>query len=985
MPKETQSDPRKNFVPRFLPWLLGGVMLVVYGFTLNHWVTLLNIGQVAAVSGWTWQPQIYNPLTFLATLPFRLVPVAHIPAALNLFSAGCAAATLAVLARSVAILPHDRTEMERMRERSDFSFLTSWVAWVPPVVAVFFAGLQLPFWENATSFTGESFELLWFAVILWQLLEYRLDEREGRLLAAAFLFGAGLAENWGMLGFIPLFLMMIIWLRKLDFFNLHFLTGMTLCGLGGLLFLFLLPVLVRFWGTYPLGLWDALKPSLRTDWQVIYLLTRSDVRYDLALMSLTSLLPAFVMAMRWSASFGDSSRLGSTLVNYLVHVVNAVLFGVLLWVMFDPPFSPHKLAQGIVLTPALPLHYVSALCLGFYCGYALLIFGKTPIPGRRNSKPEPALPPPLLWLCPVIVAATLVTIVTAAGLLIYKNTPIIRAVNGDSFLKYAQFTEQKLPPNGAVLLCDSDDPAQDSPVRAFLLQAVLARDGRAQNYPVVDTRSLNWAPYHTYLHRHFPKIWPQTVAPNDVGGVSPLRIFVLLNQLSKSNNLCYLNPSFGYYFEQFYQEPHGLIYTLKPIPAQTVLPPASDTNLIAENETFWTQVLDSSRPAIEYALHPPDYSKLPGVIGWLMMHLHVSAEPDPNALMAATFYSRSLNFLGVQVQRAGELEKAAALFSDAQELNSNNVVASINLEFNQSLRAGSPTPLNLAAVTSDRFGKSHTWNEVVGANGPFDETSFCFAYGDWLMQATPPLTHQAAAVFSRVCQLAPDNLAARLFLAQIYIAYRLPDKALAILHDPLTQPARFALTEFNSTELNVLAASAHFQKNENAAGTTLLESEMARHPDDETLLLVSAQVFNMRGLYTNALHAIDRKLARSPDDPTWLYGKGIVSLQLGAYSDAAAALTRFLEIQTNNPDGVYNRGYAYFQNGQLDAARADFSRLQATYTNNFHVAYGLGEIAWRKHETNEALRNYQIFLANAPTNTAELETIRERVAQIGGK
>jgi hypothetical protein len=76
MPKQNQTDPRKNFAPRFLPWLLGGVMLILYWRTLNHWVTLLNLNQVAAVSGWTWQPQLFNPLTFLATLPFTWLPVA---------------------------------------------------------------------------------------------------------------------------------------------------------------------------------------------------------------------------------------------------------------------------------------------------------------------------------------------------------------------------------------------------------------------------------------------------------------------------------------------------------------------------------------------------------------------------------------------------------------------------------------------------------------------------------------------------------------------------------------------------------------------------------------------------------------------------------------------------------------------------------------------------------------------------------------------
>ncbi len=984
MPNENQTDPRKNFVPRFLPWLLGGVMLMVYWFTLNHWVTLLNVYQVANVSGWIWQPQIFNPLTFLATLPFRWLPAAHIPAALNLFSAVCAAATMAVLARSVAILPHDRTEMERMREKSDFSFLTSWVAWVPPVVAVTFAGLQLAFWERATSFTGESLELLWFAVILWQLLVYRLDERESRLFVAAFLYGTGLTENWALVGFIPLFVMMIIWLRKLDFFNLHFLVGMTLCGMAGLFLFFLLPLINKF-SSNPMPLWETIKLNLKPDWQVIHMLARSDVRHNLALMSLTSLLPAFVMSIRWSASFGDSSQMGATLVNYMMHLVNAALFGTLMWVTLDPPFGAYKLAQEIMPVPALTFCYVAALCIGYYCGYALLIFGRAPIPTRRNARPDPALPAALNWLCPVIVAGTLALVVLAAGLLVYKNAPMVRAANGDSLLKYAQFAEQKLPPGGAVVLCDSDssDPNQDSPVRAYLLQAALARDGHAGSYPVVDTKSLNWAPYHAYLHKRFPDIWPQILTTNNAIGVSPLCIYLMLNQFSKSNNLCYLNPSFGYYFEQFYQEPHGMVYLMKLLPEATLLPPPLDKNLIAENELFWKQVLDSGRPAIEDAQHPLDYKKLPGTIGQVMRLLHMTAESDQNALMAGTIYSRDLNFLGVQAQRAGELDGAASMFRNAQELNPNNVVAGINLDFNKALRAGLPTPVSPGAVTPDRFGKYRNWNEVMAANGPFDETSFCFENGVFFMQAG--LMRQATALFNRVRQLAPDNLAARLFLAQVYIGARLPDEAMEALYDPLKQPQRFALTEFNSTELDILAAAAHFQKNENAAGVALLETEMVRHPDDETLMLVSAQVFNMRGLYTNALRAINRKLARSPDDPTWLYGKGIASVQVGDYNEAVKAMSRFLEIQTNSPDALYNRGLAYFKSDQLDAARADFLKLQSVYTNNSQVAYGLGEIAWRQHETNEALRNYKVFIANTPTNTVELKSVRERVAEIGGK
>ena len=91
MPKNNQTDPRRNFAPLILPWLLGALMLAVYVLSLNRWVTMLNLGVVSQVSGFVWQPQLYNPLTYLATLPFQWLSPAAIPVALNLFSAVCAA------------------------------------------------------------------------------------------------------------------------------------------------------------------------------------------------------------------------------------------------------------------------------------------------------------------------------------------------------------------------------------------------------------------------------------------------------------------------------------------------------------------------------------------------------------------------------------------------------------------------------------------------------------------------------------------------------------------------------------------------------------------------------------------------------------------------------------------------------------------------------------------------------------------------------
>src|SRR5665811_2638602 len=132
------------------------------------------------------------------------------------------------------------------------------------------------------------------------------DESEWRLFTVVFVYGAGITENWGLVGFFPILLTAIIWLRRLDFFQVRFLARLTAWALAGTAFFLLLPLVMKFSGKYPISLWDALLPNLRTDWQALKSITDGGVRHNLALMSLSTLLPAFVMSIRWSPSFGDS-------------------------------------------------------------------------------------------------------------------------------------------------------------------------------------------------------------------------------------------------------------------------------------------------------------------------------------------------------------------------------------------------------------------------------------------------------------------------------------------------------------------------------------------------------------------------------------------------------------------------------------------------------------------------------------------------------
>ncbi len=981
MPKETQTGPNQSFTTRRLPWILGGAMLLVYLATLNHWVTLANLMPVAQVSGLVWQPTLYQPLMFLVTAPFRVLPASLVPLALNLFSALCAALTLVLLARSVAILPQDRTEAQRLRERSDFAYLTTRNAWFPPLFAVVMFGMEFGFWKFATSFSAESVDILLFAAILWLLLEFRLDERPGRLTLAALLFGMGMTENWGMIGFLPLFITAIIWLKGLEFFNLRFLGRMLLSGLAGLLLFLLLPAVGIFSSEVHMTFWQMLKPAWQLDWQVIQAITVGPVQHNLLLMAVTVFLPLLVMAIRWSASFGDSSHAGKLLAGQMFHFIHAVIFGVCMWLMFDPPFSPAELAMGY---SALTFYYLSALALGYYCGYFLLVFGKRAVPSRRNPRPDTALPKALDGIFrPLIHWGTYALACFVALTLMYKNLPLIRACNDNTLARYAKQVVGLLPKSGGILLNDSVGIAASPQARGLLVQEELARTGRAKDFLVVDTQSLNWAPYFHYLHAKAPDKWPAIPGDQKMAEVKQLGILSVLNEVAQSNTLCYLNPSFGYYFELFYQEPHGLVYEMKKLPDSTLLPPPLSTRLIAENQDFWKQAGEQEFPRIEKAIAPARQKPPTNPLKWLIGRLHGQAEVNPNAVFVGGLYSRSLDWWGVALQRDGQLPAAAECFTNALKINPDNVVAAINLDFNHTLQAGTPATIDPERVNTDEFGKSRNWNAVLNANGPFDEPSFL--YVNSVLIARSGLMRQSVEPFTRLRELVPDSLPVRFWLAQIYLYNRLPDRALEALHGPLSQPKRFGLDETNSSSLNMLAAYAYFQKNEVSRGVGLVERELARHPDDTNLVASAAQVFFGRGLYTNALHLINQQLVRTPNAPEWLFGKGYASLQLSNYDQAISALTRVLDISTNDPNARFNRALAYLRENQLDKARADYLALQTIYTNSPQVAYGLAEVAWRQHETNEAVHNYELFLAHAPTNAVEIPKVRERLAQLQKK
>jgi tetratricopeptide (TPR) repeat protein len=190
----------------------------------------------------------------------------------------------------------------------------------------------------------------------------------------------------------------------------------------------------------------------------------------------------------------------------------------------------------------------------------------------------------------------------------------------------------------------------------------------------------------------------------------------------------------------------------------------------------------------------------------------------------------------------------------------------------------------------------------------------------------------------------------------------------------------------NQAELLSVEASAHLAKNDLPGAEATIEKALAKYPGDEDLMGTATQVYLNHGRYSNAIVIIDKELNRYPDNMNALVTKGYACLQLGAFQDAIAPLTRVLELETNNSEihfsALLNRAIAYLRSERLDEAQRDYEVLQKAFPTAFRVYFGLGDIAYQRQKTNDAIRYYQLYLANSPTNTEEAKFVIGRLKEL---
>lgn len=962
---EEQVSPPQTRPILLSPWLVFLAALLLYLLTLNHWVTLQSASLVATVTGWQWHPaplpwrqQFEPPLLVILTAPFRVLPLNLQPVVLNVFGAFCASLILALLAASVRLMPHDRTREQRLREPGAYALLSIKGAFVPPLFAVLMLGLSSVFWRQAVVISSQMIDLLFFALVVYCILRYRITQNERLLGLSAFIYGLGMANDGAFLGFLPVFVGAMLWIKGLQFFTLRFLGRTVACGIAGFLLCLLVPAMASLGPNHD-NFWFVLHRQLGTE---TYFL-RSIPKYVVAIAALPTLVPVLFAAIRWPSFEGEISAAGNAINRVMLHMLHIVFLVLPIVTFFNFKYSPNLLMRESP-TEFLTFYYAAAMAIGYFSGYLLLVCGRRSL--RHWEQPSAVIKALDGLLVGVVYAASL----AAPVLLAVQAYPRIAAENSPALARFADSMLAGLPARALVL---SDDP-----IRLYLLQAAASRRGRNAGDILIDTREFGYREYLESLVARYPELKPLMRAPKTLPRILPTRALVdFLYRVNSQYPIYYLQPSFGYYFEAFYEMPHGVVFEMNRFTNNAASPPLATAAQIKYNDEFWQ---NEFRTAL---------TSLPRPI-----------RDDIDAVAVRNMYSVSMDCWGVELQRASQLKPAGAMFDAAYKVDTNNFVASINGQYNGRLQHNNHKPID---VTDDFYQAVSLYGgflQLLKYGGTPDEPNLDLEWGQAMAQNGQ--LRQAAAMFERRLQLLPGDLPAQLAMAKTYVDLHQPDRALA-----LVSSLRGANQQVDPWQLIRIEALASVAKNNYGDAEKRLQSAVASNPGDAGRLDTLAQVYRGQGYdlmhagknkqagmcFSNAVDCFDRELkalnvqgfseAQNTERTDVLLRKAELQMMTRSFSGAVDTLSQVMDLDPSNRTALLNRAIAEAQMNQMQAAKEDYQKLrQLLPAHPYVVDYGLAEIAAAEKNKDDEIHYLHRYLTSAPDDTQEYQRIKARLQKL---
>ena len=937
---------------RRLPWLVALVALVFYGITASPGVTLTGLPLAAKIAGWDVTPWVGQPLLWLLTLPLRLLPGAWVPFCLNLFSATTAAVTLGMLARSVELLPWPRL----------WSRLKGWHRRLPVLLAVAVCGLEFSFWHQATNTTGEMLEVLLPAAALWLLLEYRVRQESRWLDAAALVWGLGMAENWVMMLLLPGFVAGVIWLRGIPFFQWKFLRRMIGLGLAGFSIYALLPLANGLTPHSPWSLgkaWTASLTQTHNTFQMLYYEFGRAHRFLTLVVLIFYLIPTLACLVRLRETGTRFLAIGSWIQLWIYRLLRGGLLLACLWLALDPVTGLRQivLKQLGVSLPLLTFDYLNALGAAFLAGNLLLI-AQVAVEERQR------VPGKIKQVGLAVSFATVCLVLLATGLVV-RNAPAILRLNFHSLQRFGELAADSLPSERGVVVSGETE-------KLAVFQAALAHRANPKAWVAVDLRRLPLVAYRDQLERRQPVGWLTAENRHELNALEMLQLLV---KIAGHHRLFYLNPSFGFLFEQFYLAPVGSVYEMKLRGKDFLnIPPLSRAAMDA-NEKFWSMAWEKELSTLVTA---PSQRQS----GWEKIERQLGLTPAPvfQDRLLAQWFSISLDSWGVTLQQQGRWGDARVRLEQALQLNPNNASAQISLACNTNFQSGRKLDLAAVGKVASLVGDLQRLGLVMNNAGPFDDPVFCYLLGCTFQRSD--LWVQAVEQFERTRKLAPEAQAPEFALAELYPKLRLPDRAQPLINHLRDVAKKAPGNSALDLGLAMLEINSWLAQTNPANARSALTSLLQHHPDDAQIASRALLVYLSLGDFTNALQLINTKLAQTPDDVPSLNTKAVMLFQSGNAAAAIPVLDHVLAL-TNQPETRLTRAIVQFQCENFTAAEADYRELEKSGGPRGPVYFGLAAIATQRHDTNQAIYYLQSCLTNTLPGTALWQQASNRLQALG--
>ena len=930
---------------RRLPWWIAGGAFVLYLAFLQRYPSFEGLSALVKMAGWDWHRDLAAPLHQIVTYPIRWLPAGIQFWTLNAVTAAFAAATLGLLARSVSLLPMDRTPLQRKapsRQRD---------CWIPPVFAAAICGLQLSFWENAIVGTGEMLDLLILAWLIHQLLEYRRERKLGRLYGFAFVYGLAAVNNYAMIAMFPAFLAALYWIVGRTRVTGSLVLRLLGLGMAGLTLYAFLPAVTRWSNPDGADFWTLVRSYL--GYQLSGL--RSVPRYVIVLCSLTSLVPVAWMGLVWGKRVSKSTLLGrkfSALVTLLIH---AFFLMACVAVAFDPKFSPRQLAGGRAVL--LPLYYLGALAIGYFTEFFLQVLQYPHRAGREKSAGRVELLgfSGAAWVLRVGAALVLVTL--AIRTMTTGDREPARAMS-----HMARAMADSLPAEGAVVL--SDDLFQ-----LYSLQHALLRKAPRDRFTLVHTAALTSPDYHRYLRDSHPQQWPpfqrRQSRETSIDAANLMNALLAVNQTSP---LYYIQPSFGLFFEFFELRPRGLVYEMVRSPTNNLSGETRFTPEMQEQDAYLQEFAQREiRPLVDKVdREPADEAAGVPMLGYL-----------------TAFYSRMLNQFGVHLQRAGNSDRAAVYFKLALEVNPSNVAAYINRMHSEHLRTGTIERESQAHLLERLKPYEGRWEAILKVDGPVDEPVVCHQLAKRF--ADSGHFRQAARELERVFRFSPDNRLAQLDFAMTCIGSAMPEAAETAVAAFRRRYDTNGLEPREEAEISRVLAWVEALKRNLPGAEKILESAQENYPAESLPWDAMVEIYLRFGMETNAVQVMKRRMEAQPGNLTALVNYGGILVRRGQFADALDSTGRALDIDPSHEDARFNRALIYAALQRWDEAQQDFYRLTLKTGGKHQVKslYGLAEVLFHKTNEIESVRYYKEFLQavnlSGVTLSAEAQNARDRL------